>query len=181
MTMPLLYDAVTLRHMALCGLLSACEAMSVALPGPRWTEAVRDELNLGIAAGHTECSAVVNQAWLGSPVVPAVSNAYDIYRIQIALNGGLRPPIGHAGEAQSIFFATRLNGRFATDDNAAYAFMERRLGVGRAIDTVGLLRAAVSQKLITAPTAAAAVMTIRNAGRHIRRIHPSTITDGYFV
>lgn len=179
--MPLLYDSVTLRHIALCGLMHVCEAVSAPLPGPRWAEAVCDEVLHAVSLGNAECSVVASQAWLGSPAVPSASYAYDIYRIQIALNGGLRPPIGHAGEAQSIFFATRLGGRFATDDNAAYAFTERRLGVGRAIDTIAILKIGVREGVITASDAASAVVTLRNAGRDVRRVHPQTITDAYFV
>jgi hypothetical protein len=84
------------------------------------------------------------------------------------------------GEAESIYFAAKLGGYFATDDNAAYDFAERYLGSGRVIDTVHILRDAVSLGEMTSSVAAGHATRIRESGRHLRRLHPSTLSAAHF-
>jgi hypothetical protein len=144
-------------------------------------EAVYGEVQRGALLGNAECTSVLSQQWLGTAVVPSPSDQAGIFRIWVALNGGLRPPVGNAGEAQSIYFAEQLGGMFATDDNVAYAFAERRLGIGRVLDTVDVLRAGVRDGHIDAANAVRAVRAIRSSGRHLRRVHPSIVTESYFA
>ncbi len=177
---PLLHDAVTLRHFATCQLLPLCASLHSTLPLPRWTEAVHDEVQRGAAIGRQDCAAILTEWWLGTPIIPSVRDQRGIYRIQVALNGSPHPPNEDAGEAESIFFAEHLDGVFATDDNAAYAFAERRLGIGRVLDTVDILRAAVRGGHATPADAVRAATAIRKAGRHLRRVHPATLTESYF-
>jgi len=180
MASPLLHDAVTLRHFATCQLLSLCSSLHSVLPLPRWTEAVRDEVQRGAALGRSDCAAILAAGWLGAPVIPSASHQRGIYRIRVALNGSRFPPTSDAGEAESIFFAEQMGGSIATDDNAAYAFAERRLGGGRVLDTVDILRAAVRGGHARPADAVTAAVTIRRAGRHLRRVHPATLTEIYF-
>ena len=67
-------------------------------------------------------------------------------RLQVGLNDGKYPPEGDGGEAEGIYFAEKLGGQFATDDNKAYDFARRRpsLGPGRVIDSVQILQTAVA-------------------------------------
>jgi hypothetical protein len=88
--------------------------------------------------------------------------------------------VAHAGEAEGIYFAEKLGGRFVTDDNGAYDFATRRLGPGRALDTVDVLREAVMDGEIDDGDAASIVNLIRDSGRFIRRAHPSTLPRSYF-
>jgi len=178
---PLLHDGVTLRHFATCRLLSLCAALHAALPPPRWAEAVHDEVQRGAALGYQECAAILTEQWLGAPIVPSPSDQGGIFRMWVALNGAPHPPVDNAGEAQSLYFAEQLGAMFATDDNAAYAFAERRLGSGRVLDTVDILRVAVRGGHIPPADAANAARTIRRAGRHLRRIHPAILTEPYFL
>jgi predicted nucleic acid-binding protein len=124
---------------------------------------------------------VMAEPWLDAAVTPSASDQPGIVRIWVALNGGLRPPVLHAGEAQSIYFAEQLGGMFATDDNVAYAFAERRLGIGRVVDTVEILRAGVREGHIVPAEALRAARMIRGSGRYLRRVHPSIVTEAYFV
>jgi len=181
MAYPLLHDAVTLRHFATCQLLSLCEAMHSPRPTPRWVEAVYSEVQRGAVLGYAECALVLSQQWLGTAVAPSPSDQGGIFKIWVALNGGLRPPVDNAGEAQSIYFAEQLGAMFATDDNVAYAFAERRLGIGRVLDTVEVLRAGVRDGHISAADAVRAVRAIRSNGRRLRRVHPSIVTESYFA
>jgi predicted nucleic acid-binding protein len=99
----------------------------------------------------------------------------------IALNPADRPPTEHAGEAESIYFASRLNAIFATDDSAAYDFAQRRLGAERVIDSIDVLRTAVATAMISADAAADLARSMRAAGRHLRRVHPEPIAADYFL
>jgi hypothetical protein len=67
-----------------------------------------------------------------------------------------------------------------TDDNGAYDFALRRLGVGSVYDTVDLLREAVSYGDMDDGGALNVVNAIRNSGRFIRRVHPNTLIRTYF-
>jgi hypothetical protein len=165
---PLLYDAVTLRHFSACSRLDICERVHADRPTPRWVEEVEREIKAAISFSP-ECSAIVASSWLGQPMAPTGAEELDgIYRLQVALGNGKEPPTRHAGEAQSIFFAGMFGGSIATDDGAAFNFAERRLGVGRVVDTVDILHDAVDSNIISRSDAAAIVAAIRGSGRSLR-------------
>lgn len=180
MYMPVLHDAVTLRHFATARRLDILEARHGSLPGPRWTEAVFGEIWAANELGHEGCFAVLEQRWLGSWQGPTDSTEQlAIQRLRIKLGGSV-VDLAHAGEAESIFFAEKLNGALATDDGPAYAFAVRRLGAERVVDTVDILRTAVSLDEISAAEAVAVCDAIRSNGRHLRPTHPDDIGDDYF-
>ncbi|MEY2569010.1 MAG: hypothetical protein QOE35_3539 [Actinomycetota bacterium] len=93
----------------------------------------------------------------------------------IGLNDGRRPPTGHAGEAESIYFADKLSGAFVTDDNAAHDFAQRRLGIGQALETVSVLDEAVAMGELSVAEAIGVTESIRAAGRFLRGLHPGAI------
>ncbi len=180
MSRPVLFDAVTLCHFAVCGRLGILEQVHGWRDAPRWTEEVEAEIRRGDAAGWPGCLAILTCHWLGSSVLPTIADQQRIVRIWIGLNDGRRPPIRHAGEAQCIYFAEKLGGLVATDDNAAYDFAERRLSVGRVIDTVHILRDAVAAGYVSASDASGIVSSITSAGRHLRSVHPINPGADYF-
>lgn len=179
MTDPYLCDAVTLRHFGEIGRLDILETRYGHLDPPHWTQAVADEIARA-AARVPGCAAILAASWLSSPVVPAPHDLRGILTLQIGLNDGLRPPTAHAGEAEGIYFAEKLNGRFVTDDNGAYDFAIRRLGLGRARDTIDILRESVTDGDMSASDAINIANAIRNIGRDLRRVHPSTLLPSYF-
>jgi hypothetical protein len=130
---------------------------------------------------RTQCRYILAQDWLGDPVAPTSDDQLEIMELWVALNPGDGPPREHAGEAESIYFTSRLNAVFATDDGAAYDFAQRRLGVERVIDSVDVLRAAVATAMISADAATDLVRSMRAAGRHLRRVHPAPIAANYFL
>jgi hypothetical protein len=177
---PILYDAVTLRHFGAIGRLDILQTRHGNLPPPRWAQAVFDEIVRAEGQGNLECETIRAAAWLLEPVAPQGDDMAKVLRIQIGLNDGQRPPTAHAGEAESIYFAEKLEGRFVTDDNEAYDFATRRLGAGRVYDTVDVLRDAVAMDDLTPAEAYLAANAIRNCNRSLRRIHPSTFPHDYF-
>jgi hypothetical protein len=179
-TAPYLCDAVILRHFGAIRRLGILEARYGYLDPPHWTEAVADEIKEAAAQGFPGCRAILAASWLSAPVIPEPSDLRDILKLQIGLNDGRRPPTAHAGEAEGIYFAQKMEGRFVTDDNGAYDFAIRRLGVGRVHDTIDLLREAVACGDMDDGEALNIVNAIRNSGRSLRRIHPSTLIRQYF-
>lgn len=180
MTIPCLYDTVILRHFGSIGRLDILESRCSYLDPPHWTQAVADEIREAADLGQPGCRAILAATWLSDPVVPEHEDLRRIVLIKIGLNEGRRPPTAHAGEAEGIYFAERLGGRFVTDDNGAYDFALRRLGRGWVYDTVDLLREAVSYGDMDDGEALNIVNAIRNSGRSIRRIHSNTLLRGYF-
>lgn len=180
MPVPLLYDAVTLRHFAACGRLYICEELHASLPMPRWSEEVFNEIRRASFNGAAECSPILAATWLGSPVIPNPAELRAIYHIQVELDFGRQPPLAHAGEAQSIYFAQKYGGVFATDDNTAYDFAERRFGYARVVDTVQILREAVVAGHLSRRGAAEFIKTLRADDRHIRRVHPDPMSASDF-
>lgn len=179
MAEPVLFDTVTLLHFGAIARLDILETRFGSRPEPRWTEAVFDELEA--CPGLPECTAALAaRAWLGPPISPGATDHDPIHRLHIGLNEGRRPPLDHFGEAESIYFAHKVNGLFVTDDNDAYTFAERRIGVGRVLDTVAVLRDSVAMGELTAGEALNLANGIRNYGRFLRRVHPSTLTAAYF-
>lgn len=180
MTALCLYDAVPLRHFGAIRRLDVLEARSRYLDPPRWTQAVYDEIREAADLGYPGCRDIIAADWLSSPLDPKAEDRIGILRIHIGLNEGRRPPVKHAGEAEGIYFAEKLGGRFITDDNGAYDFAKRRLGPGRVLDTVDLLREAVMYGDMDAGDALNLVNAIRNSGRSVRRVHPGTLLRDYF-
>lgn len=174
---PLLYDAVTLRHFSVCGRLDICQRLHAHLPTPRWVAEVEREVR-GANTGYPECSAILSAGWLGPPMSPTTTAEHQaIRRLQVRINGG---STGDAGEAESIYFASVFGGRFATDDNTAFAFAQGELGVGRVVDTVDILHDAVDAGILTRDNAAAITVAIRSAQRYLRRVHPDPMTAADF-
>ena len=177
---PVLYDAVTLRHFAIAGQLDVLEVRHGHLAPPRWTDVVHTEISDGAALGNAECNDVLAMPWLAAPIVPTAPDQPQIMPIWIGLNSGRRSPTEHAGEAESIYFAEKLGGVFATDDNSAYDFAEHRLGAAGVLDSVDILQQAVSMAEVTADDALAIANEIRAKGRYLRSVHPDTLTAAYF-
>jgi hypothetical protein len=181
MTVVCLYDAVTLRHFGTIERLEILAARCLYLDRPHWTQAVYDEITEAANIGRPGCRAIVNAVWLAEPVEPENADLKGIYQIHVGLNEGHRPPIKHIGEAEGIYFAEKLNGRFVTDDNGAYDFALHRLGEGRVFDTVDLLREAVGYGEMDDGQARNVANAIHSSGRDLRRVHPSSFARGYFA
>jgi len=179
---PVLHDAVTLRHFAAVDALDVLHAQHGRHPEPRWTEAVQDEIAAAERAGEAHCADILSASWLGAAAEPEEGNLAAVYRIQVGLNEGLRPPDAHLGEAQAIHFAEATGGTVATDDHGAYVFATRRpsLGPGRVIDTVQILRSAVAFGEITSVQAAKIADDIESAGRSLRPEHRQSRNAAYF-
>lgn len=181
MTIPCLCDAVTLRHFGTIRRLEILAARCAYLDPPHWTQTVADEIREAADLGYPGCRAILESSWLSTPVAPEGENDLRaIINLQIGLNEGRRPPTRHAGEAEGIYFAEKLEGYFVTDDNAAYDFAMNHLGPGRVRDTVDLLREAVAYGELDDGEALNIVNAIRNSGRCIRRVHPDTLLRTYF-
>ena len=178
----ILYDAVTLRHFASAGRMDILSTRHQHRPVPRWSEAVHFEIDQAAQIGMGDCATVLSTFWLDAPMVATAADMRSILPIWVGLNDGRRPPTQHAGEAESIYFAEKLDGCFATDDNAAHDFAMNRaaLGAGRVFDTVDILRDAVASDEINARDALDVVDAIRAAGRSLRRIHPQLLAPSYF-
>lgn len=181
----ILYDTVTLRHFAVCNRLDILERVSSMRPSPCWVEAVHGEV-YWVATRQPRpqrrhCTYILSQAWLGSPHEPQAEDLHEIFSIRTALDSGQGGnPNEHLGEAQTIYFAEMLGAIVATDDGPAYAYAERRLGEGSVVDTVGLLRIAVTSRYLTATDAAGLVSEMRAAGRALRAVHPTPLAVGDF-
>ena len=181
---PVLHDTVTLRHFAAAAHLDVLEVRHGDRAEPRWTEAIRDELESAAGAGEDHCAHILDDSWLGRPAIPAGSREMKtIYRLQIGLNDGRRPAVDHRGEAEGIYFAEKHQGDFATDDNGAYNFARRRpsLGSGRVFDSIHILQSAVAMGEITAEDAAEIANDVETAGRSFRPEHRFQRTPAYFA
>ena len=179
---PVIHDAVTLRHFAAVARIAVLEARHGHRPEPRWTEAVRAEIESAEGAGESHCSDILVAKWLGPPAAPSGAELADVYRLQVGLNDGRRPPTRDRGEAEAIYFAEKHNGQFATDDHGAYEFARRRpsLGAGRVIDSIHILRTAVADGDLTAADAHLIANEIEDAGRSFRPVHRGTRGPDYF-
>lgn len=165
---PMLFDTVTLRHFGAAEALDVCRDLTTRRPLPRWTDAVSAEIADGVRLRLDECLSVQECAWLGAPIEPDVLDLGAIARLQRALSVGAGSQ-GHAGEAESIYFAERLGGVFATDDGVAFDFACRRLGRDHVVDTIDLLKLAVDTAILSSREAADCARRITDAGRHLRR------------
>lgn len=165
---PMIFDAVTLRHFGAAEALEVCRQLAEPRNFPRWTDAVSSEIARGVRLGREECISVQECAWLGAPQEPDIVDLTAITLLQRALSTGAAAE-GNAGEAESIYFVEHFGGIFATDDNAAFDFACRRLGRDHVVDTVDLLRQAVSEGVITSHEAADYAERVTHSGRHLRR------------
>lgn len=105
----------------------------------------------------------------------------QIAQIRTALNPKENTPLDNLGEAESIHFATKLQGQFATDDNEAYEFAAIRLGSENVMDTITILREAVAMHELTANEADQVTDNIEAAGRYLRRVHRQQRGPSYFL
>lgn len=180
MSVPWLYDAVTLRHFGAIGRLDVLAVRCRYVDPPYWTQEVADEIRRAADTGQLGCHDILRATWLYTPVEPEIADLKGIYALQVGLNEGRQPPRAHGGEAECIYFAKKLGGMFVTDDNGAYDFAARRLGPGRVHDTVDLIREAVAYGDMDDGEAVSIVSAIRGSGRSIRRVYPKTITRTFF-
>lgn len=185
----MLFDAVTLRHFACVDRLDILEACYGTRPLPHWTEAVKREVEKHRLRGHRECGRVLEADWLGSAVEASTSDQISVLGILAALTPtaalvGLPQDVRgeltgrNSGEAESIYFATALDGTFVTDDNDAYRVARNRLG-RHVLDTVQVLCHAAAMDVVNYGEAAAMAERIRDAGRHLRACYPSPISRAY--
>ena len=179
---PVIHDAVTLRHFAVVKRLDVLQTCHGHRPEPRWTQAIRAEIEAALGEDGSHCSDILGEAWLGSPAEPTAAELAVVYRLQVGLNDGRAPPKGDRGEAEGIYFAEKHNGQFATDDNGAYEFARRRpsLGAGRVIDSIHILRTAVADGDLTAADAHSIANGIEAAGRSFRPAHRGSRGPDYF-
>jgi predicted nucleic acid-binding protein len=183
---PVLYDAVTLRHFAAISRLELLQACHGNRDEPRWSAAVKLEVETSAALGHVECRSIIEMDWLGVAIEPTPADVRPIMFLRIALgNAGYETEDPqnenkHAGEAESIQLAKRLNLCFVTDDNDAYRVAIGRLGAGRVFDTVDLLRLAVANDDLRAADAVEVTNRIRAADRFLRREYERLLTPGDF-
>lgn len=177
-----LHDTVSLCHFGEVGRLNLLESQHAHLSEPRWTSAVNSEVGKGAKLGISNCSQVLTQGWLGTPMELSVNDLKKLMPIWIGLNDGQRPPDRHLGEAESIYLADKLDGVFMTDDNSAYDFASNpnRLGPGRVIDTVYVLRMAVALDEISADEAAKIASQMESRNRKLRGCHKGKLTASYF-
>jgi hypothetical protein len=179
-SVPWLYDAVTLRHFGATERLDVLLARCGRTGPPRWTREVADEITRAADKDRPGCRDILAAVWLAPPVEPEITDLKGIYVLQVGLNEGRRPPAAHGGEAESIYFAQKLGGHFVTDDNGAYDFAARRLGASRVHDSVDLLREAVTHGDLDGADALRIVRAVRDNDRYLRRVHPKTLTRAYF-
>lgn len=176
---PVLHDTVTLCHFAAVSRLNILEQRHSNRQEPRWTRGVYEEIQK--AADHTTYGTSVLQAtWLGDPVIPTNMDTMQIALIRTALNPKENTPCDNLGEAESIHFAIKLQGQFATDDNEAYEFAAIRLGSENVMDTIKILREAVAMYELTADDADQVSNDIEAAVRHLRPEHRQPRGPSYF-
>ena len=174
----MLVDAVSLQHFGAIGRMSLMLAFLRVFEAPHWTHAVRSEILAGI--DHEACAAVLSCAELGPPLEVPSHDLGEVMRLQVSLGGGGASGTDHLGEAETLVMADRRHCGVITDDNSAHAMFERRLGPERVHDSVDVLRWCVAAGLLTPGEAKAEADAIRNVGRHLRRVHPSTFRNSDF-
>ena len=181
-----LHDSVTLQHFASAGRLDVLEVRHGWLPLPRWCESVHDEIHRSPQIAH--CQAVIQATWLGGPEeVSSDAELDEVTRIMIALGSAVGAAVDdgeatkHEGEAESIVIAKRTDdAKFLTDDNDAFSVATTHLTAQRVKDTVDVLEDAVAMGEITAQDAAGICASIRQHGRHLRRVRPDPMPASHF-
>jgi hypothetical protein len=133
---------------------------------------------------NPECAAVLASSFLGQPFEASLSEQAAVFRLRTAIRGASDDedddPSRDLGEAESIYAADKFHGVFITDDSSAYDFARKKFGANRVMDTVDLLREAVACGELSPSEAQHVADAIRNSGRHLRWVHPSTLTADYF-
>lgn len=163
-----LFDATTLQNFAVVGRLDLLENLYGYRP-PHWTQVIQSELTDGLnLAGLRHLHDVLTATWLGAPLEPTTKqDRKEIEALHVGLNDGRRPPIEHAGEAESIYFCQELDAAFVTDDRGAGAFAKMR-GV-QVIDTIDILQTLQTDGTLTCDQAWDLLESMMNADRVIRR------------
>ena len=181
---PVLHDTVTLRHFASVLRLNILRSLHGHRDLPRWTQTVQAETQAGVDAGEGYCQDILDASWLDMPYAPEESELARVFTLQAAINGSPHPANSNKnlGEAESIFFAEKYRGQFATDDAGAYDFAYRQLslGPGKVIDTIDILRLAVASEIITAAEAKQLSYDMEAADRKFRPEHRQFRDDSYF-
>ncbi|TCC20726.1 hypothetical protein [Kribbella speibonae] len=172
-------DTVTLKHFAHVGRLSVLTDFMTSFDPPYWTRAVHSEVLAGYESNES-CRDILASSALASPADIPPEHLVDVFQTQIALGGGGVSGLEHLGEAECIVLADVEHCGVITDDNDAYDLISRRLGPERAQDTIDVLRASVRAGRIDASEAKQIADGIRNAGRHLRRVHRMTLLSNYF-
>ncbi|WP_310963887.1 hypothetical protein [Nocardioides terrisoli] len=145
---------------------------------PHWTDQVKSEVLAGIATER--CRLVLQCAALGQPE-PLPDHLFtDVFKMQRALGGGGESGEDHLGEAECLVLAEANGWGVITDDNAAYDLASKRLGSARTHDTIDILHALVAHGDLEAIEAKQLTDAIRNNGRYLRRVHPTTLIPDYF-
>lgn len=163
-----LYDAVSLQHLAKVSRLSILPQIHLLRTEPRWVEAVHDEVAASSHLPH--CSAVLAFTWLGTPVPPlGNSELQEVFRIKSVISKIGASPADHLGESQSIVIAKRIGAVFVTDDADAFRIAEnpRYLGIGYVKKVCSLLHEAQIDGLITLADIAKDHTALASAGRYM--------------
>ena len=181
---PVLHDTVTLRHFASVFRLDILQSLHGHRALPRWTRTVQLETQAGVNAGEDYCQDILDASWLDMPYAPEEGELARVFTLQAAMNRGLHPANTNRnlGEAESIFFAEKYHGQFATDDAGAYDFAYRHLprGPARVIDTIDILRLAVVSGKMTASEAKQTSDDMEAVGRIFRPEHRPSRDVSYF-
>jgi predicted nucleic acid-binding protein len=171
-----LHDAVLLVSFAAIDKLKVLQERHGHHDAPRWTAFVAREVAKGVEVGQTYCSRIVEAQWLGSAQETQTdADLKAVFRYRAAL-GGVEPK--NLGEAESVFWAERLQATFATDDGPAYDWAVRKLGATRVIDTVKILQDAVSAGELQPDEAVQlceAMRSFQPAPRYLRKVHPDPL------
>lgn len=77
------------------------------------------------------------------------------------------------GETESLMFAQDLGHGVATDDGKARDVVARVLGRSRLIGTIGILRAVVTERLLSRDDAVAAYSAMLDAGGFLPKLSPA--------
>lgn len=179
-----LHDAVTLRHFAAVGELDLLADHHGDRHPPRAAEEVIDEIRYAANKKNVaHCWDILNATWIGTPPTLTRDEAKQVSRIRRLMSPNAMKGRKNLGEAASIFLAERANGLFATDDDHAYDFACNRksLGHARVIDTVAILRSAVSSGLISSAEADQIATQMEAADRHLRPTHSGQLDPQYFA
>jgi len=183
---PVLYDAVTLRHFAVVSRLDLIRSCHDSHDEPRWTEAVKSEIEASALRGHGECASILSFSWLGEALAPEAEDQKAIQLLRIRLSdagdsGDEMQAKRHLGEAESIHLAKRYGFYFYTDDNDAHRVAGSYLGGHRVHDSVDLLRFVVANGDIDVAGAAEVANRIRMTDRSLRREYERLLVAGDFA
>ena len=180
---PVLYDSVSLNHFGIPNRLDILENLFGRHELPRWSETVASEIDTGANLGHAHCENVLRADWLGDPEAIEPKDLAAVQIIRTAMTDPREPSTKNLGEAESLFLARKYQGWFVTDDGVAHDWSLRNgmLGAGRVLDTVDILRRAVSYEDIGETDAKAIYDLVIAAGRDFRSCHPTNPPPSFFA